>query len=132
MTKTLKFVGALGEKIGIVGLVALMIVALMCVATGCAVGTGPGGEVILGVEAGRLVRTAEQGMIAGASMIPGIGPLLSTVLGGAVAGGFTVKGASTAAVKMIEAKRKKADIAREQAEKKVVELEARIADKEGT
>jgi hypothetical protein len=123
MMKAIKFIGDLGERVAYVGLLALLIGAALTL-VGCAVGRGAAGEVILGVEAGRLADTAERGLIGAVGMIPGVGPALTYALGGAVAGGWTVKGGAAAALKLLEKKRKASDIAREAAEKRVVELEA--------
>ncbi len=102
----------------------------LVVLAGCAVGRGPGGEIIVGAEIGQLTDTAEQGLIMGASMIPVVGPMISQALITAGAGGATVGGVSKMIVNRIEKRRKAADIAREMAEKRVAELEAEKAARE--
>lgn len=98
--------------------------------TGCEVARGPDGSIIVGAKIGILVETAEQGLIAGAAMIPVVGPMISAALITATAGGATVGGVSKMIVNKIEKRRKAADIAREVAEKRVAELEAEKAVRE--
>jgi hypothetical protein len=98
----------------------LILALCLCVPlAGCAVGKGPTGEIVIGVEAGRMAETTEH-VIGGAlnSWLPGMGTL--------VAGGLTSVGgvgAITAAVRNAR-KRKRADQAREQAEKDAIMAEA--------
>ena len=99
----------------------------LVVLTGCAMARGPDGSIIVGAKLGVLIETAEQGLIAGAAMIPGIGPMISGALVTATAGGATVGGVSKMIVNKIEKRRRNSDMAREAAEKRVAELEPLLA-----
>ena len=112
-----------------VGIICLTgyVVAYM---SGCSIARGPGGEIVVGFELGRMVETGEQALITGAGMIPGVGPFIQNMLIGAGASGLTVAGAMKGGRAMLEKRRKAADIARERAEKRVAELEAEKAVRE--
>lgn len=93
---------------------------------GCAVGRGPGGEIIVGAEIGTVVDTAEQGLILGAGMIPVVGPLLASLLTGAAASGVTVSRVTAKAKAEIERRRKNSDRERENLRVKLAEAEAKL------
>lgn len=89
----------------------------LAVLAGCTVGRGPGGEIIIGMEVGVLADTLEQGVIGAVGMVPGVGPLLAKILGGATAGGVTIGGTAKLLINRLEKRRREADIAREKAER---------------
>ena len=93
---------------------------------GCAVGRGPAGEIVLGIEAGRLVDTVEQGIIGAAGMIPGAGPLIQQLLLSAAAGGATVAGTGKLVLNRVESRRKTSDQAREEAERDLAVATERV------
>lgn len=106
----------------------LLLVSPALLLVGCATGRGPGGEVILGMEVGQLADTVEQGLIAATGLIPGVGPMLSNILGGLVAGGATVAGAARVVHNRTEASRRKSDIKRETAERNLAVARATNGD----
>ena len=97
--------------------------------TGCVAVTHPiTGEVILGFPVARVTETANQIALQGLGQIPVVGGLLQNVLMGVIAGGGSVAGVArvirnkivkTESEKLaeLEAARKKADRAREAAER---------------
>jgi len=99
--------------------------------SGCGVGRGPAGEIILGVEVGALVDTFEQGLIGAAGMIPGAGPILQQILLSAAAGGVTVAGVGKLAVNKLEKRRKEADQEREEAMRDLAVALAKLEDGNG-
>lgn len=108
--------------------IGLGVVAL----AGCAVGRGPGGEIIIGAEIGTAVETVEQGLILGAGMIPVVGPMIASVLSGAAATGLTVAKVQAKAKAEIERRRKNSDMAREELRVKLAAAEAKIAASNGS
>jgi hypothetical protein len=103
-----------------------MILLGLLLLAGCAVGRGPAGEIVIGVEAGVLVDTAEQAMIGTVGQIPVVGGLLQQILIGATAGGLTIGGTSKLLLNKLESRRKKADIARELAERELAIAKAKL------
>ncbi len=126
MNKVLKSVETvfLGIALGI------FLIGVAMILNGCQMARGPGGEIIVGVPVGTLVETAEQAAFGAVGMIPGVGGLIQSFLAPAFAGGLTVAGSAKAARMALEKRRKKADMAREAAEKRIAELEAEKAAKE--
>jgi hypothetical protein len=104
----------------------LTVVAFCLLLTGCAVGRGPAGEIVVGVPLGTLVDTSEQAIIGGAGMIPVVGPFIQKLLIGAAAGGATTAGVAKLVLAKLEAKRKASDIARELAERELAVAEAKL------
>ncbi len=112
----------LGIALGAVGLLVLTM-------TGCVAVTHPiTGEVIVGFPIARVTETANQIALQGLGQIPIVGNLLQNTLMGVIAGGGSVAGIArvirnkivkSEAEKLaeLEAARKKADIAREKAER---------------
>ena len=103
-------------------LMGLGLVAL----AGCAVGRGADGAIVLGIEAGVLVETVEQGIIGAAGEIPVVGNLVRNILIGAATSGVTVAGSAKALMMRQENRRRKSDMAREASDTRVAVLEAKL------
>ena len=90
--------------------------------TGCAIGKGPSGELVIGIDVGAAPETMSElgGAIAGTFLGPQVGTLvagvLATVLG---VGGVGIAGSKLSSR---EKSRRRADQSREKAEKEVVAL----------
>lgn len=104
----------------------ILLAAGTCLLAGCATGRGAAGEVILGIEVGRLVETTEQALIGAAGMIPGVGPLIQTLMLGVIGSGATVAGVSKVMMNKIEKRRRAADQEREETRVELAVAEAKI------
>ncbi len=63
------------------GAIVFLVLWVLQTLSACAVGRGPAGEIVLGVEAGALAETAEHGITAlGNLLLPGLGGTLAAVL----------------------------------------------------
>ena len=103
---------------------SLLIVPALLLLGGCAVGRGSMGEVVIGVDAGRLVETGDQALAAAAdTILPGLGAVLAPLGIGGMVGGF-------ARAMQKERARKTSDQAREAAERELAVLQALAAAKE--
>lgn len=128
LDKVMHSIQRIAMTIGILMTGILIAMAL----SGCMAARGPAGEIVIGMEVGRLVETTNQAILTGAGMIPGVGPFLQNMLIGAGASGLTVAGAMKGGRAMLEKRRKAADIAREVAERRVAELEAEKAARDSS
>jgi len=103
---------------------SLIVCAVACTAyyvllSGCAVGRGPAGEIILGVEAGQLVETAGQAVATGLNLlVPGLGAV-----------GVAIGAPILAAVRA-NRKRRRADQGRERAEKEALRHRVVLEERE--
>jgi len=104
----------------------LLISLFLLVLVGCSVGRGPGGEIVIGMEVGRMVETGNQAIIAAAGMVPGIGGILQTLLIGGGTMGLTVAGGSKLLLNRIETRRRKADQSREATQLALARVEAQL------
>jgi hypothetical protein len=101
------------------GLLPCLVLAVSAV--GCAVGKTATGGIVLGVEAGTMVETTNEALASLTEMVlPGLGAVLG---GGGLLGGTV--GVMRASMK--ELARKRADQARELAEKEALRLEVELA-----
>lgn len=83
---------------------------------GCAVGRGPAGEMVWGMDMGAMAETGEQSLTA----------ILGWALGGTAGGAGAAAGLARIFMSALEHRRKTSDQAREAAEKKTIELAATL------
>lgn len=100
----------------------LLIAAVSLLLVGCAVGRGPGGEIVVGVNIATLPETVSEigGAVAGAIFGPQTGTIVATALASILGVGSV--GVATTSGRAKEKARKLADQGREKAEKEAVAL----------
>lgn len=91
---------------------------------GCAMGRGPMGEIVMGVDLGKLPESASEigGVLASAAFGPQVGTVVSSVLATVLGGGSVAVAGTKIAGR--ERRRKEADQGREKAEKEAIALKA--------